>query len=125
MTAELERAIEADLAVKHRCFAHGQTPLSRSDFRRPDRQTRDDEKPVFLRSIDLKHRGEWVTEAEYMRLRQYPMRHIGIWEFVPENDPAADRVAWAVSNPSAAGRRIYELEKSLEALKPAIGRSCV
>ncbi len=123
MATELERAIEADLAVSRRCFSYGSTPLGGSDFVRPDGPKEIKDGKVFLRSIDGGHRGYWVEEAEYMRLRQYPQRHIGIWEFVSEDDPAAQHVAWAVSNPQAAGRRIYELEKNFETLKTAMGRS--
>ena len=110
----IEQEIEADLSNKRRCFPHGTTPLGGVDFVRP---VAIKDARVVLQDIDGGHRRYEVSFAEYRELRKHPMRHIGIWEFVAENDPAADTVAFAVRDPQAAGYALYRARQEIERLK--------
>jgi len=44
-------------------------------------------------------------------------RKVGMWDFVPADDPAVDCIRWCHSAPESAGRELYRLRQEIEALQ--------
>ena len=109
---DLAKLVSSDLESPRRCFFHGTTALGGTDACRPELQ---DDGSVILRSLNLTHAAYRVTADEYREIRKYPKRKIGIWDFVDDNDPDADRIASATRSPDYAGRRIGDLERAISA----------
>lgn len=109
---ELAKLICEDLGSPRRCFFHGTTSLGGTDACRPELQ---DDGSVILRSLNLTHVAYRVTADEYREIRKYPKRKVGMWDFVDDDDPDADRIASATRNPQYAGRRIGDLERAIAA----------
>jgi hypothetical protein len=120
--ADLDRLIMEDLADKRRAFPCGLTPLKGCDYVRPDPEHIRDGK-IFMRSTNLSHCGSWLTIEEYLELRKRPYRSVGIWNFVPEDDPAANHIAGAYASPHSYGARVYELEKKVDATVALLRRA--
>ena len=44
-------------------------------------------------------------------------RRVGMWDFVPWDDPAADCIAFAHANPRSAGQELYELRQRVASVE--------
>jgi len=94
------------------------TPLGGPGYRRP-REVLEDGSVVIRDSDCEPQRTEqlWTLNQWYRAVEIGGLwRKVGMWDFVPWDDPAAVDVAFAHRDPQAAGRRIYQLEGRLRRL---------
>lgn len=112
---DIDEAIKADLAVPRRCFAYGETALKHQDYVKPHMRSFDG--LIMLQSLDVSHRAYKVTPEEYMTIRTTPFRQVGMWQFVPESDPATGEIEFANRSPDSAGRSLYEARAELKRAK--------
>jgi len=64
---------------------------------------------------------EITTDEWSERVEKYGLwKMVGIWEFVPADDPAADCVRSAFANPAGAGADVYRLRKENAILEKGI-----
>jgi hypothetical protein len=95
------------------------TPLGSAGFRKP-REVLPAGSGVVIRDSDcepLRSEQVWTLDQWYRAVEVGGLwRKVGMWDFVPWDDPAAVDVAFAHRCPDAAGRKIYRLEGSLRRL---------
>lgn len=65
-------------------------------------------RPTWKITID-----EWRERVERYGL----WKSVGLWEFVPAEDPTASCIAYCHRNPNAAGMELYWLRKRIEELE--------
>lgn len=93
-------------------YAHGR--MNSWVYYRP---TRIDQNTIVMRDLDcgmVRTPVWWTPEYWQERLKDGIWRHVGNWEFVRADDPAADSIAWCHRDPNSAGREMYRLQQELE-----------
>jgi hypothetical protein len=79
---------------------------------------------VVLRDSSLSHLEYRLTVGEWAdRVRQYGLwKMVGMWSFVPADDPAAGVVAMCERYPQSAGHELYDLRQERDKLRAEVER---
>ena len=70
-------------------------------------------------------KNSWtITTAEWEeRVEKYGLyKSVGLWEFVPADDPAVAEIRSASRCPTAAGRALYDARQEIERLRAELDR---
>ena len=61
------------------------------------------------------------TFAELCGMGKRFLQKVGMWDFVPADDPAADLIRYAHRDPAAVGRMLFEARQKIQELEAARG----
>jgi hypothetical protein len=103
-----QEAIEGKLYIRYGKTLHGHL-----SWWYPDAEQPDPENEVVLRDGDcgLARPTRTISRAEWdERVEEYGLwKSVGMWSFVPADEPAAGVIRYCHAHPEAAGRELYRL----------------
>ena len=109
-----------EVSEKGLYFRFGRQLQGGTSFWYPDKEQPDPENEVVIRDGDcgeVRSTRTILREEFDRRVRDYGLwRKVGMWDFVPAEDPAANKVAFCHRSPQTAGHMLHRYSERLRRL---------